>query len=136
MVVTFAECCSPIPGDPIIGLLSGGEGIIVHAEQCSRLHKLRGRPDTYMTLRWSEHIQQTFPLIIRVEAVDEPRLLAKMAAAIADAEAEISDVRVQNQGGQHYQFIFKLAIRDRIHLARVITAFASNSCHQSHFPRR
>ncbi len=120
MVVTFAECCSPIPGDPIIGLLGGGEGIIVHAEQCSRLHKLRRRPDTFMTLRWSEHIQQTFPLIIRIEAVDESRLLAKMAAAIADAEADISDVRVQNQGGQHYQFIFKLNIRDRIHLARVL----------------
>jgi GTP diphosphokinase / guanosine-3',5'-bis(diphosphate) 3'-diphosphatase len=120
MMVTFAECCSPIPGDPIIGLLSGGEGIIVHAEQCPRLHKLRRRPDTYMTLRWSEHIQQTFPLIIRVEAIDGPRLLAKMASAIADAEADMSDVRVQNQGGQHYQFIFKLAIRDRVHFAKVL----------------
>lgn len=120
MLVSFAECCSPIPGDPIIGILGGGEGIIVHSEQCSRLDKLRGRPDAYMSLRWDENIQQTFPVLIFVEAMDEPRLLAKMAATIADAEAEISDVRVQNQGGQHYQFIFKLAVRDRVHLAKVL----------------
>ena len=44
MVVSFAECCSPIPGDPIVGIMGSGEGIIVHAEQCSRLDKLRGNP--------------------------------------------------------------------------------------------
>ncbi len=53
-------------------LLGGGEGIIVHAEQCSRLDKLRGHPNAYMTLRWDEHIQQIFPLIIRVEAMMNP----------------------------------------------------------------
>ncbi len=120
MVVTFAECCSPIPGDPIIGIIVSGEGIIVHSEQCRRLDKLRGRPDTYMALRWDEHNQQTFQVTIRVEAVDEPRLLAKMAAAISDAEANISDVSVQNQHGSHYQLTFKLAVYNRVHLARVI----------------
>ena len=69
-----------------------------------------------MNLRWDENIQQTFPVIIRVEAMDEPRLLAKMAAAISDAQANISDVRVQDQGGQHYQLIFKISVRDRVHL--------------------
>ena len=120
MMVTFAECCHPIPGDPIVGIMSGGAGIIVHSEQCSRLNKLRGRPEGYLTLRWDEHINQTFSAIIRVQAVDEPRLLAKMAASISDAKADISDVRVQNQGGQHYQLIFKLSVNDRVHLARVI----------------
>lgn len=120
MMVTFADCCNPIPGDPIVGLMSGGEGIIVHSEQCSRLDKLRGRPDAYLVLRWDDHITETFPVVIRVQAVDEPRLLAKMAAAISDAKANIFDVRVHNQGGQHYQLIFKLAVTDRVHLARVI----------------
>jgi GTP diphosphokinase / guanosine-3',5'-bis(diphosphate) 3'-diphosphatase len=120
MVLNFAECCSPIPGDPIIGLMQSGEGIMVHAEQCWRLNKLREHPEAFMALRWDEHIDQTFPAIIQVEAIDEPRLLAKMAAAIADAQANISDVKVQNQGGLHYQLTFKLAVRNRVHLARVI----------------
>ena len=120
MVVTFAECCSPIPGDPIIGLLGSGEGIVVHAEQCPRLDKIRAKPNSLLNLRWSPDVQQTFPLYIRVEAIDASRLLANMAAAIADAFAEISDIRVQNRGGQHYQFIFKLSVRDRVHLARVM----------------
>src|SRR5260221_526149 len=87
MMVSFAECCYPIPGDPIVGIISGGEGLIVHAEQCPRIDKLRRHPDAYTTLRWDERIQQSFPALIRVEALDEPRLLARMAASIADTDA-------------------------------------------------
>ena len=119
MVVMFADCCQPIPGDPIIGLMSGGEGIVVHSEQCSHLDKLRGRPQALMALRWDEQIQQSFPLVIRVEAVDEPRLLAKIVAAIADVDASIADLGIQNQGGRYYQFVFKLGVRNRVHLAKV-----------------
>jgi GTP diphosphokinase / guanosine-3',5'-bis(diphosphate) 3'-diphosphatase len=119
MAVTFAECCTPIPGDPIVGLLSGGKGMIVHAEQCSRLDKLRERPGSYMTLRWHEGVQQAFPLQMRVEALDEPRLLVKLATAIADAQADVSDIQVKHQGGRHYILIFKLSVRNRVHLAQV-----------------
>jgi len=119
MAVIFAECCFPIPGDPIIGILGVGEGILVHSEQCSRLQKLRDRPETFLPLRWGDTNGNTYFLFIRVEAADEPRLLANMAMAIADAKADISDVQIKNQGGPHYQFIFKLAIYDRVHLARV-----------------
>ncbi|MBS0350300.1 MAG: bifunctional (p)ppGpp synthetase/guanosine-3',5'-bis(diphosphate) 3'-pyrophosphohydrolase, partial [Proteobacteria bacterium] len=120
MVLNFAECCSPIPGDPIIGLMQSGKGIVVHAEQCYRINKLREHPESFLALRWDEQTEHVFPAIIQVEALDEPRLLAKMAAAIADAQANISDVKVQNQGGLHYQFTFKLAVNNRVHLARVI----------------
>jgi guanosine-3',5'-bis(diphosphate) 3'-pyrophosphohydrolase len=120
MLVSFAECCCPIPGDPIIGLFGNGEGIIVHAEQCSRLDRLRGRPQAFMPLRWHDDIQQTFSLFIRVEARDEPRLLANMAAAISDAHANITDMSVHRHDDRHLQFIFKLAIRDRMHLAQVL----------------
>ncbi len=120
MLVNYAECCSPIPGDPIIGLFGIGEGIVVHAEQCSRLDRLRGRPNAFMTLRWYEHIQQTFPLFIRVETRDEPRMLANIATAIADARCNIIDIGIHRHDDRHLQFIFKLAIRDRVHLANVL----------------
>lgn len=120
MAVIFSECCHPIPGDPIVGWLGSHAGLMVHSEQCSRLDKLHGRPGTYMALRWDDAIHQTFPAIIFVDAVDEPRLLARITAAIADAEADISDLQVKNQGGQHYQFTFKLSVCDRVHLARVL----------------
>ncbi len=120
LVVNFAECCQPIPGDPIVGILESGKGIVVHLEQCSRIDKLRRHPQSFVNLRWDEHVKQMFPIDIRVEAVDEPRLLAKMASSIADADANISDIRVKSRGGQHYQFIFKLFVSDRIHLANVL----------------
>ncbi len=120
MLVNYAECCCPIPGDPIVGLFGNGEGIVVHAEQCSRLDRLRDRPNAFMTLRWYEHIQQTFPLFIRVETRDEPRLLANIAGAIADAHCNIIDIGIHRHDDRHLQFIFKLAIRDRVHLAQVL----------------
>ncbi len=120
MVVSFAECCCPIPGDPIVGVLTSGQGIIVHVEQCSHLDKLRRHHGAFMPLRWDKESPTTFPVIIRVEAIDQPRLLAKMAAAISDADANIEDVHTQNQGGQYFRFIFKLSVRDRMHVARIL----------------
>lgn len=120
LVVHFAECCFPIPGDPIIGTLVTGKGVLIHVDRCPRLDKLRRHPDSFISLRWDENIQKTFPIEICIEALDEPRLLAKMAASIADADANISDIRIKNKGGQHYQFIFKIFVHNRIHLAKVL----------------
>ncbi len=120
MAISFAECCYPIPGDPIVGIFSSGEGIVVHCEQCSKIDKLRRYPESYMPLRWDENVNQIFLVSIHVEAIDQARLLAKMAAAISDSESNIEDVRVKSQGGQYYQLVFKLTVRNRKHLARVI----------------
>ncbi len=120
VAVTYAECCYPIPGDPIVGIFSSGEGIIVHNEQCSKINKLRQNPESYMALRWHENVNQMFLASINVEAIDQARLLAKMSAAISDAEGNIVDVQTKSRGGQYYHLVFKLTVRNRKHLARVI----------------
>lgn len=120
IAVSYAECCYPIPGDPIVGVFSSGEGIIVHNEQCSKINKLRHNPESYMALRWDENVNQMFLASINVEAIDQSRLLAKMSAAISDAEGNIVDVQVKSRGGQYYHLVFKLTVHNRKHLARVI----------------
>lgn len=120
MVMHFAVCCYPIPGDPIVGLFQAGEGIVVHTEQCKRIEKIRGQPEKCMLVRWSNHIKNEFPVVIEVEVLNKRGSLATMAISIADAEANIDDIRINEGDGQHYLVTFKLMVLNRAHLAKVI----------------
>lgn len=120
MVMNFATCCYPIPGDPIVGLFQAGQGIVVHTEQCQRLEKIRAHPEKCMLVRWSAEVQSEFPVVIEVEVLNKRGSLASMALAISDAEANIDDIRISERDGQHYLVTFKLMVQNRAHLAHVI----------------
>lgn len=120
MVLQFAECCCPIPGDPIVGILDIGKGIVVHLENCRRIEKLRRYPERFMILRWSDQVKQDFKVNIKILAHDQPRLLASLALGISNADSNILDIQVNAMGSQQYSFTFKLAVHNRIHLAKVI----------------
>jgi GTP diphosphokinase / guanosine-3',5'-bis(diphosphate) 3'-diphosphatase len=120
MVMHFATCCYPIPGDPIVGLFQAGQGIIVHTEQCKRITKIRRHPEKCMLVRWSPELVGEFPVIIEVEVLNKRGVLAMLAMAISDAEANIDDIRISECDGQHHLITFKLIVQNRSHLARVI----------------
>ncbi len=71
MVVNFAVCCYPIPGDPIVGVIDVGKGILVHMEHCASISKMRHLLDRCMSLRWSEKAKGIFPTMVRVQVVNE-----------------------------------------------------------------
>ena len=120
MVMHFATCCYPIPGDPIVGLFQAGQGIVVHTEQCKRISTIRSQPEKCMLVRWSPEIKNEFPVIIEVEVLNKRGSLATMAMSISDAEANIDDIRITEGDGQHYLVTFKLLVLNRAHLAHVI----------------
>lgn len=120
MVVNYGTCCYPIPGDPIVGILNAGQGILVHTEDCKQVAKLRSHPERYMPVRWAEAVQGEFMVAIRVEFVNQRGVLAALALAIAEAEANIDDVNVNERDGRHYMVTFKILVKDRVHLARVM----------------
>ncbi|MBA2654517.1 MAG: bifunctional GTP diphosphokinase/guanosine-3',5'-bis pyrophosphate 3'-pyrophosphohydrolase [Gammaproteobacteria bacterium] len=120
MVMNFATCCLPIPGDPIVGLFQAGKGIIVHTEQCKRIANLRSQPEKCMLVRWSAEIKSEFPVIVEVEVHNKRGSLAAMAMSISDAEANIDDIRITERDGHHYLVTFKLMVQNRVHLAHVI----------------
>ncbi len=117
---TLLNCCYPIPGDPIVGLFQAGQGVIVHTGQCNRIAKICNEPDRCMLVRWSSEIKSDFPVMIEVEVLNEKGSLAAMAMSIADAEANIDDIHINERDGHHYLVTFKLMVRNRVHLARVI----------------
>ncbi|HVV68089.1 MAG TPA: RelA/SpoT family protein [Gammaproteobacteria bacterium] len=120
VVVHFATCCYPIPGDPIVGVLSAGHGLIIHVEQCKRIVKLRQQPDKCMAVSWAPFVEGEFIACIKVTGINQRGALARLAQAIADADANIDDITVLERDARHYVNQFKLHVRDRGHLAQTI----------------
>lgn len=120
MVLGFATCCYPIPGDPIVGILMAGKGLQVHIEKCNHIAKLRRHPDRCISLRWSRDAKGEFLVAIEIEVINQRGVLAVMALAVSDAAANIEDIHIADLDGQHYIVTFKILVRNRAHLAEVI----------------
>lgn len=120
IVINFATCCYPIPGAPIIGVIDVGRGILVHTERCLSITKLRRYPDRFMSLRWSEQANGEFPTSVRVQVVNKRGTLAILTLAMAEADANIEDITIEEREGLHYIVMFRITVRDRVHLAMVL----------------
>jgi GTP diphosphokinase / guanosine-3',5'-bis(diphosphate) 3'-diphosphatase len=122
-VVTFAECCRPIPGDPIVGIMDMGQGIVIHTEHCRQLAKSHIKAARYMPVpvRWEEQIQAEFKANLRCEMRNQRGVLAKLASTIARADANIENVVLREHEDDHYSIVsLTVSVRDRVHLAQVI----------------
>lgn len=120
MVVHFPGCCSPIPGDPIMGVLNAGQGIMVHVDKCAEVARMRRTPDQCIALRWSDDVKKEFTVKVEVEVINRRGVLAILALAVSDADGNIEDINLEESDGRHYIVRFKLLVRDRLHLAAVL----------------
>ncbi|GHC28454.1 RelA/SpoT family protein [Aidingimonas halophila] len=120
MVISFARCCHPLPGDPVIGHLSVGKGIVVHRTDCRNLDELRGDPDKLFALQWSQHIEDDFPVALRIEVESRRGLVAELASLITDADANIERIGIEERDARLSIVNLTLAVHDRVHLARII----------------
>ncbi len=120
MVVTFAKCCHPIPGDPIQGFVSAGRGVVVHTESCKNIKEFRKHPEKWVNVQWESDIEEDFPVDIRVYALNRRGVLATVAAAISEMDVNISNVDIEEHDSKYSSIIFTIAVRNRVHLARVM----------------
>ncbi len=126
MVVHFAECCQPIPGDNIVGRFQQGRGILVHASDCLKLNKVRGNPEQFISLRWDVDVQGDFWVDVTVEVANQRGALAALATAISEADSNIGNISVDPRDGRHNAVTFSLSVLNRTHLARVMRRLRSN----------
>ncbi|MBV1876425.1 MAG: bifunctional GTP diphosphokinase/guanosine-3',5'-bis pyrophosphate 3'-pyrophosphohydrolase [Pseudomonadales bacterium] len=119
-VVTYAKCCKPIPGDPVIGHISAGKGIVIHTEGCRNMTDLREKPEETMSVRWSANVEQDFSVELRIELEHERGLIAILASAITNADANIERINMVERDAQLSTVNIVLSVHDRIHLARVM----------------
>jgi RelA/SpoT family (p)ppGpp synthetase len=120
MVVSYAKCCYPIPGDDVMGYLSSGRGVVIHRNSCGNLIHFRKQPEKWITVSWEEGIDREFSSQIQVETADKPGVLAEVAAVIADSESNIEEVAVNNRHMDISSMTFLLQVKNRVHLARIM----------------
>jgi GTP pyrophosphokinase len=119
MAVQFAQCCRPIPGDPIIGVIKSGQGLIVHTHDCPTLRRLRGGSEQWLDVVWDKNISRPFDVNIKLMAENKRGVLAKVAAAIAEAGANIENISFTHED-QLTALHFTLEVNNRLHLANVM----------------
>jgi guanosine-3',5'-bis(diphosphate) 3'-pyrophosphohydrolase len=120
--VQYAACCHPIPGDGIIGYLGKGEGLVVHTDDCPHGRKLLHRDaERFIEVEWAEEPTRLFESAVVVTVNNGKGVLAKVAAALASAEADITHIHMGDEPAQAATDLrFVLAVRDRVHLAQVL----------------
>lgn len=125
MAIQLARCCRPIPGDPIVGVIRSGQGLVVHTHDCASLRGRKGGRGTngakeWVDVEWDVEAQGPFEVLIRVVAQNAPGVLARLAAAIAEHNANISNVRMDADEVNTTALYFTLQVDSRLHLARIL----------------
>ena len=126
MAVQFAKCCKPIPGDPIIGMISKGQGMIIHTHDCPVIGKARPDPDRLLDVQWDPETRKSFEAGIKLVVANQRGVLAKVAAEISSAGSNIQNVAVDpDDGGTYTTMHFTLQVSNRLHLAQIMRALRS-----------
>jgi GTP pyrophosphokinase len=122
--VRFALCCRPIPGDSIVGYLGHGEGLVVHTDECGVGQRLRHRDsERFFAVEWAEEPVRTFETGVVITVRNDKGVLARVAATLAEAEADITHVEMADETPQDSTDLrFVIAVRDRAHLDAVLRA--------------
>ena len=127
--VQFAPCCRPIPGDDIVGYLGRGEGVMVHTADCSVAQRLQHRDsERFIAVQWSDELTRPFETDLLLTVTEGKGVLARVASALANAEANITHLQMQPQSTESTtELRFTIAVEDRVHLARVIRGLKRTS---------
>jgi RelA/SpoT family (p)ppGpp synthetase len=120
MVVSYARCCHPIPGDDVMGYLSSGRGVVIHRNNCGNLSNFRKQPEKWIAVSWERDIELDFNSQIHVETLNKPGVLAEVAATIGDAGSNIEQVSVLGRHEDCSVLSFMIQVRNRIHLAQIM----------------
>lgn len=121
MALQFATCCRPIPGDPVRGLIRKGRGMVVHTHDCQTGAKANRDPSKWLDVEWAPDTQRAFPVNIDLVAANEPGVLAKVAAEIAQHNSNIESVHVEVGDSTAYTTVhFTIQARNRPHLATIM----------------
>lgn len=121
MVVTYAKCCYPIPGDPIVGFMNTGRGMVIHNEHCHQIESQLNRPEKCVHLSWATGMSSgEFEVGLRVHVMNQRGVLAKLSTIISDADSNIMGIQLEDKDQKQSAIEFVLLVKGRKHLARII----------------
>jgi guanosine-3',5'-bis(diphosphate) 3'-pyrophosphohydrolase len=119
-VLSFGNCCHPLPGDDIFGYLSAGKGIVVHRLECPNAPEFRKSPERCIDIAWDAAVQGDYKVELRIDVANKPGVLAQVATAIAAANSNIENVEYQERDLTSATMLFTIEVKNRKHLADVM----------------
>lgn len=120
ILLTYAKCCRPIPGDHIVAHISPGKGLVIHREECANIRGYRQEPDKYMAVEWGKGIEQDFTASLRIDMQNHQGALAELTTTIATTGSNIVGLRTNECDGRLYTIKVQLTAKDRVHLAKIM----------------
>lgn len=120
--VQYAQCCRPVPGDKIVGYLGRGEGLVVHLADCAVASRLKHKDaERFIHVEWSDEPSRPFETGVMVTVSNGKGVLARVASALAMAEADITHMDMGEEAAQEATDLrFVIAVRDSAHLETVL----------------
>ncbi len=120
MVMNYAKCCHPIPGDPIVGHISSGRGMVIHTDDCNNIAEIRDNPEKCVQVRWDPQVEGEFSVELRVELENQRGIIATLATTITGTEANIEKISTVERDARFSIVNLSVNVRNRVHLARVM----------------
>ncbi|MEJ2403627.1 MAG: bifunctional GTP diphosphokinase/guanosine-3',5'-bis pyrophosphate 3'-pyrophosphohydrolase [Candidatus Thiodiazotropha sp.] len=125
MVVSFARCCRPIPGDAIVGVFNPGRGIVIHRQGCPNLGDYKKHGHKWIETDWEPDVEGEYATRIRVESGNQRGVLASVASVISQQGSNIEHVGSEERDGLSSTLVFVITVKNRRHLARIMRLLRS-----------
>ena len=119
-VLSFGNCCHPVPGDEIMGYLSAGKGIVVHRHECPNMPEFRKSPERCVEIAWDTSVSGDYRVELRIIVANKPGVLAQVASAVAKANSNIENVEYKERDLMSATLLFTIEVANRKHLADVM----------------
>ncbi len=120
LMINYARCCRPIPGDPIIGHISAGKGLVIHQDTCRNIAELRNNPEKISQVSWAPNVTGEFLVDVRVEVESGRGIIASLATRITEQGANIEQINVNERDAHNSVINLCIGVKNRIHLANIL----------------
>jgi GTP pyrophosphokinase len=132
MAVHYAGCCHPLPGDPIVGIVTTGKGVTIHTRECPTLETFAATPERFIDVDWDDPPAErtrgaTHTGRISVIATNEPATLANLTNAVSRQEGSVSNLKIVNRHQDFIEILVDVEVRDLRHLSMVIAGLRAVS---------
>ena len=122
VLMQLSKCCAPVPGDPILGYITRGRGLTVHAKGCPKLETMDYEKDRLVEIEWDPTIEEKHSVKVCVLTIDRPGVLANVSSAISASKANISQAEISTGEDQKAVLDFRIEISNTHHLDRTLEA--------------
>lgn len=128
MALHYAKCCHPLPGEPIVGIISTGRGVKIHKSSCPNLAQFQDQPEKWIDVEWggiSDYERSLFDVLLRVVVENRSGALAVVSAATSRLKANIDNLKVTKRDSEHCDLLVELQVNNADQLNRLIVELKS-----------